>query len=228
MYLLNPYADPVFPDFLEPDETGLIAVGGNLSERVLLQAYSKGIFPWVVGPPIMWFSPDPRLVLYPDDLHVPKRLARDLRSRRFSVDFDRDFEKVISCCASVARKHQNGTWIDEEFIAAYCNLHRKYLAHCVSVYKEGVLCGGLYGVSLGRVFFGESMFSLEPNASKVALYYLAEWVKKRGFLFIDCQVPSEHLLNLGAVEIPRAVFLENLARGFSWPTHDYRWENDRE
>lgn len=219
----GPEAGPVFPDWLEPDENGLIAVGGELTERVLTEAYTRGIFPWFVGPPVMWFSPDPRLVLFPGDFHVSKRLARNLKDARISVSFDRDFEEVISNCAAVQRKKQEGTWICDYMKAAYCRLHEKYLAHCVSVYRNNELCGGLYGVSLGRIFFGESMFSLIPNASKIALYYLVEWVKKMDFLLIDCQVPSEHLIKLGAVAISRTEFNALLSRCLSYPTHAYPW-----
>lgn len=222
-YWINPADNPVFPDFLTPDETGLIAVGGELSERTLIEAYAKGIFPWFVGPPIMWFSPDPRLILYPQDFHLYKRLARIIRKGNFSVRFDTDFERVITLCAQVPRKDQDGTWIDEEIKSAYIELHKKYLTHCVSVYREGELCGGLYGVSLGRIFFGESMFALKPDASKIALYYLVEWLKKRNFLFIDCQVPSEHLLKLGAVEIPRPEFIAGLKEGLAYPNLDFHW-----
>ena len=172
-YIIDPDADPVFPDALEPDENGLIAVGGELSERVVVEAYSKGIFPWFNGPPIMWFFTDPRPVLYPESLHVSRRLDRLLKQGRFEVRFDQDFEKVVYLCAVVPRTHQDGSWIDRNFFEAYTRLHyERYITHCVAVYREGRLCGGLYGLTLGRVFFGESMFSLQANASKVALFHL--------------------------------------------------------
>jgi len=226
-YIVDPAADPIFPQGLEADAHGLIAVGGELSERVLVEAYSKGIFPWFVGPPVMWFSPDPRLVLYPPDLHLSRRLARTLRQGRFSVEFDRDFEQVMVCCAMVPRRHEDGTWIDRQFVAAYTRLHRKWVTHCVSVYQDGELCGGLYGLTLGRVFFGESMFALRPDASKVAFYYLVQWLRQRGFHFIDCQVRTEHLVSLGAMEIPRQRFLVELRRALEAPSHHYPWQRER-
>ena len=215
--------DPVFPDDLCPDEHGLVAMGGELSDRVLLEAYSKGIFPWFNAPPLMWFSPDPRTVLFPERFHVPDRLARQLRQGRFEVRFDRDFEQIMLGCASVPRPHEEGTWIDRQFLAAYTRLHRLHVTHCVGVYLDGGLCGGLYGVSLGAVFFGESMFSLAPNTSKIALACLVDWVRKRGFLLIDCQARTEHLISLGAEEIPRARFLELLSEGLRLPDHRYDW-----
>jgi len=222
-YVVDPARRPVFPEGLEPDENGLIAVGGDLSEAVLIEAYGKGLFPWMDAPPLLWFSPDPRLVLYPQDFHLSRRLARVLRQGRFSVRFDEDFEGVISACASVPRPGQRGTWIDERFKQAYTRLYRRHLVHCVSAKREGTLCGGLYGLSLGRIFFGESMFSLLPNASKVALFHLVEWVKQRQFILIDCQASSEHLLGLGAVEIPRSLFHAHLREGLKFPTLDYPW-----
>ena len=222
-YIISLWDNPVFPAGLEPDETGLIAVGGDLSEKILLEAYSKGIFPWFVGPPVMWYSPDPRLVLFPQDFHVSKRLGRTLRQDRYTVQFDTDFEAVIRHCAAVPRKGQNGTWIDRNFIKAYSCLHKKNIAHCAAVYRDNVLRGGLYGLSLGRLFFGESMFSLDPGASKIAFYHLAQWVHKRNFRFIDCQVRSEHLVGLGAVDIPRRRFTALLAEGLKHADHRYRW-----
>jgi leucyl/phenylalanyl-tRNA--protein transferase len=222
-FLVDPAADPVFPDHLRSDADGLIAVGGDLSERVLLEAYCKGIFPWFNAPPLMWFSPDPRAVLFPDAFHVSRRLERTLRQGRFTVRFDRDFERVMLGCAAVPRPHEQGTWIDAGFIVAYSRLPRRHVSHCVSVYLDEELVGGLYGVSLGRLFFGESMFSLAPDASKVALAHLVAWVRRRDFLLIDCQVRTEHLERMGAVEIPRARFLELLAQGLRYADHHYPW-----
>ena len=227
-FVIDPQADPVFPDDLEPDAEGLIAIGGDLSERVLLEAYRKGIFPWFNAPPLMWFSPDPRAVLFPSGFHASRRLQRTMRQGRFAVRFDRDFEQVMLGCAAAPRPQEQGTWIDAGFIAAYTRLHRRHIAHCVAVYREGQLAGGLYGVSLGGLFFGESMFSLLPDASKVALAHLVAWVRKRDFLLIDCQVPTEHLERLGAVRIPRAHFLELLARGLAASNHYYPWREEGE
>ena len=220
---------PYFPDDpaeLEPDEDGLVAVGGTLGEEVLVEAYAKGIFPWFNGPPLMWFSPDPRTILRPGELRVSRRLARTLRSGRFTVRLDEDFERVIAACAAVPRPGQDGTWIDAGFVEAYTRLHRLRLAHCVAVYRGGELAGGLYGVSLGRAFFGESMFHLEPDASKAALAHLAEWTRRRGFLFIDCQVRTMHLAGLGAVEIPRAEFLRLLGQALLHPTLQHLWREE--
>jgi leucyl/phenylalanyl-tRNA--protein transferase len=227
-YVIDPADDPVFPDGLQPDEDGLIAIGGDLSERVLREAYRKGIFPWFNAPPLMWFSPDPRTVLFPERFHLPERLARTLRQGRWEVRFDRDFEQIMIGCATVPRRHEQGTWIDRHFLAGYTRLHRRHIAHCVGVYEEGRLCGGLYGVSLGRIFFGESMFSLAPNASKAALAHLVRWLLARGFLLIDCQARTEHLIRLGAEEIPRARFLELLRQGLAHPDLTFAWreEND--
>lgn len=225
-YVIDPAGDPVFPDFLQPDEYGLIAVGGELSERVLLEAYSKGIFPWFNAPPLMWFSPDPRTVLFPNEFHLPRRLARVLRQGRFAVRFDQDFEMVMFGCATVPRKQEQGTWIDRHFLSAYTRLHRKYITHCVAVFEEGELCGGLYGLNLGKIFFGESMFSLRPNASKIALFHLVRWVEEKGFLLIDCQQHTEHLVRLGAMEISRSRFLKLLREGLRHPHHHYPWRQD--
>jgi leucyl/phenylalanyl-tRNA--protein transferase len=227
-YVIDPAREPVFPDWLLPDENGLVAVGGDLSERVLLEAYGKGIFPWFNGPPLMWFSPEPRPVIFPAELHISRRLARVLRQGLYQVRFDRDFEQVILRCATVPRRHEGGSWIDGFFFRGYTHLHRRHIAHCVSVYREGQLCGGLYGVSLGRVFFGESMFSLLPNASKVALVHLCRWLSRRQFLMIDCQQSTPHILSLGAVELSRERFLELLRQGLSGPDHRYPWREDTE
>jgi len=225
-HIIDPSAEPVFPEGLAADDHGLVAVGGNLSQHVLLEAYSKGIFPWFVGPPVMWFCPDPRLVLYPGQLHLSRRLARTVRQGRFRVEFDQDFEQVMVRCATVPRKHEEGTWIDRNFVAAYTHLHRRSVTHCVSVYQEGELCGGLYGLTLGRVFFGESMFALRPDASKVAFYHLVQWLRRRDFHFVDCQVRTEHLVSLGAVEISRERFLAELRQALEGPSHHYRWRAD--
>jgi leucyl/phenylalanyl-tRNA--protein transferase len=223
-YVIDPAAEPVFPDSLQPDENGLIAIGGKLSERVLVEAYSKGIFPWFNGPPLMWFSTDPRPVLYPRRVRVTKSLGRVLRQGRFDVHVDRDFEKVIFLCGTVPRPNQEGSWIDRSFFEAYTRLHYdRYITHCVSVYREGVLCGGLYGLNLGRVFFGESMFSLQANASKVALVHLCRLLERLDFLMIDCQQVTPHILSMGAVSVSRAEYLKLLQEGLRSTSHHYRW-----
>jgi leucyl/phenylalanyl-tRNA--protein transferase len=223
-HVIDPSDDPVFPDSLEPDRNGLIAVGGELSERVLVEAYRKGIFPWFNGPPIMWFSTDPRPVLYPGHVRISKRLGRILRQGRYQVEFDREFEKVVFLCATVPRPNQEGSWIDRRFFEAYTRLHyQRYITHCVSVYREGRLCGGLYGVTLGRVFFGESMFSLEANTSKVALVHLCRLLERLDFLMIDCQQVTPHILSLGAVELSRREYLHLLNEGLQSTSHHYPW-----
>jgi leucyl/phenylalanyl-tRNA--protein transferase len=223
-HIVDPSADPVFPDSLQPDEDGLIAIGGKLTEGVVVEAYSKGIFPWYNAPPLMWYSTDPRPVLYPRDLHVSRRLRRILKHGGFDIRFDEDFEKVVFLCAAVPRPYQDGSWIDRDFLEAYTELHYgKYITHCVSVYREGKLTGGLYGLTLGRVFFGESMFSLQANASKVALYHLCQWLIHHDFLMIDCQQVTPHILSLGATPMPRSRYLELLKEGLQAPNHHYRW-----
>jgi leucyl/phenylalanyl-tRNA--protein transferase len=228
VYIIDPDSEPVFPDSLQPNENGLIAVGGELSQRVLVEAYSKGIFPWFNGPPIMWFSTDPRPVLYPNRIRVSKRLGRILKQGRFQVRFDRDFEQVVFLCGTVPRPNQEGSWIDRSFFEAYTRLHyESYITHCVSVYREGRLCGGLYGLTLGRVFFGESMFSLQANASKVALVHLCRLLQRREFLMIDCQQVTPHILSMGAVEISRSEYMKLLQEGLRAPHHHYPWRDDR-
>ncbi|MBN2552774.1 MAG: leucyl/phenylalanyl-tRNA--protein transferase [Spirochaetales bacterium] len=227
-YIIDSNSEPVFPDSLKPDGNGLIAVGGELSRRVLVEAYSKGIFPWFNGPPIMWFSTDPRPVLYPDRIRISRRLGRILRQGRFQVRFDEDFEEVVYLCATVPRANQEGSWIDRRFFEAYTRLHyESYITHCVSVYREGRLCGGLYGLTLGRVFFGESMFSLQANASKVALVHLCRLLERRRFLMIDCQQVTPHILSMGALQIPRSEYLELLREGLRATHHHYPWRDDR-
>ena len=222
-YIIDNHTQPYFPESLVPDEHGLIAVGGELTEAVLREAYSKGIFPWFVGPPVMWFSPDPRAVLFPQELHGSRRLARTIRQGTFSAGFDSDFDAVISFCASVPRPGQDGTWICADIQKAYRRLYRSGLALCVAVYLRGELCGGLYGGCLGRVFFGESMFSLAADASKVAFYHLVKRLQQRNFLFIDCQVVSPHLQSLGVRQIPRGRFLDLLRQGLAFPDESEVW-----
>lgn len=198
------------PELSEPD--GLLAIGGDLSPKRLLLAYSMGIFPWYSdGPPILWWSPDPRLILFPEEFRASRSLRQTLRKGTYEVSFDTAFEEVIRACAAVKRRHERGTWISEDMIRAYCRLHKLGFAHSVEARHEGGLVGGLYGVALGSVFFGESMFSLRSDASKVALAGLVERLKERHFRVIDCQVTSGHLISLGAREIPRSEFLGILA-----------------
>ncbi len=201
----------VFPNPNNAHPCGLLAVGGDLSFERLLLAYTNGIFPWFTeGEPILWWSPDPRLVLFPEKLKVSKSLKQTIRSKKFNVKFDTNFEEVINCCAEVPRKNEDGTWITKEMIEAYNILYKQGFAHSVETYYKDKLVGGLYGVSLGRAFFGESMFHFMTDASKVALFYLVEKLKLWKFDFIDAQIKTGHLLSLGAEEINRKKYLKLL------------------
>ena len=203
---------------------GLLAVGGDLSQDRLLLAYKMGIFPWYLeSEPILWWSPDPRLVLYPNEIKVSKSLKKILKNEIFSVTIDQTFDRVINCCAQVRLQKNEETWIDEDMIKAYCSLHESGFAHSVEAWYEGELAGGLYGVSLGRCFFGESMFTRISNASSVAFVFLAEYLKSLSFDIIDCQVSTEHLINFGAREIPRKDFLKQLEKALRFPTKRGRW-----
>lgn len=218
--------DLVFPP-PEGAEDGVVAVGGDLSPERLLLAYRSGIFPWYhEGLPIIWHSPDPRCVLPVDALHVGRSLRRVIARRVYEVRFDTAFAEVIAACKESPRPGQDGTWITPEMERAYVRLHRLGYAHSVEAWKDGALAGGLYGLSLGRVFFGESMFSQQPDASKVALVALAERLAPWGFRFIDAQVPTPHTLAMGAQEWSRRVFLARLARDLAFPTRRGSWTGE--
>jgi leucyl/phenylalanyl-tRNA--protein transferase len=222
VYLLD--ERPLFPSPERARGDGLLAVGGDLSVPRLLEAYRNGIFPWYEeGGPILWWSPDPRLVLVPDEFRASRSLRALLRKGTYEVTFDAAFARVIRACATAPRRDEPGTWITPEMEASYTALHGLGYAHSVESWCEGGLVGGLYGVHLGRCFFGESMFSLRPDASKVALADLADFLRSRGTLLIDCQVTSEHLLSLGAREVPRAEFLRRLREALRYPTGRERW-----
>ncbi len=202
-----------FPDVNYADDEGLVAVGGDLSVARLLLAYRSGIFPWFIHEDLVyWFSPNPRMVLLPGDIKISKSMKQVLSQNRFQITFNKAFETVIKACSTAPRKHQEGTWISDEFIAAYVKLHDEGYAHSVEVWHNEQLVGGLYGVILGKVFFGESMFSLMPNASKAAFILLAEKLFSEGFHFIDCQIHNPHLESLGAKEVTRNVFLAMLEK----------------
>jgi leucyl/phenylalanyl-tRNA--protein transferase len=204
--------DLIFPPPELAEEDGLLAVGGDLSTDRLLLAYSMGIFPWYsVGSPILWWSPDPRLVLLPQDLKVSRSLRQMLKKSVFTVTMDTAFEGVIRSCSEINRKGQQGTWITAEMINAYIDLHCAGYAHSVESWYSGELVGGLYGIALGRAFFGESMFSKKSSASKIAFVTLVEYLNKLNFSFIDCQVTTEHLKSLGAKEVDRKKFLQMLS-----------------
>jgi len=216
--------DMVFPPPDYADPSGLIAVGGDLSSERLLEAYRVGIFPWYSeDQPILWWSPDPRFVLELDQFKISRSLGKTLRRRVFHVSFDRVFDDVIAACAAVPREGQSGTWITPEMQEAYIKLHGLGFAHSVEAWFEGKLVGGLYGVSLGKAFFGESMFHRKPDASKVALAILVENLKKWGFHFIDSQMATEHMNRLGAAEIPRRIFLKRLRSALRHSTKRGKW-----
>ncbi|MBI9066084.1 MAG: leucyl/phenylalanyl-tRNA--protein transferase [Salinivirgaceae bacterium] len=200
--------EPYFPDPNEATEDGLLAIGGDLSPQRLVVAYASGIFPWFnEHDPIMWWSPDPRMVLFPERLKVSKSLKQTIRKEKFELRIDTAFTEVILNCKTVSRKDEEGTWITDEMIAAYKNLYKLGLAHSFETWLDNELVGGLYGISLGNAFFGESMFSKVSDASKVAFYYLSQYCIKHNFSFIDCQITNPHLQSLGAEEIPRVAFL---------------------
>ncbi len=219
--------EPVFPPPDYADPSGLLAVGGDLSNERLLEAYRVGIFPWYSDDqPILWWSPDPRLILDLKDFKISRSLGKTLKKGVFQVTFDHAFEEVIQACAVVPREAQNGTWITAEMQEAYINLHGLGYAHSVETWFGGQLAGGLYGVSLGRCFFGESMFHLKTDASKVALATLVERLKSWDFHFIDSQMTTEHMVRLGAKELPRRIFLKRLQSALHHPTRRGRWRID--
>jgi leucyl/phenylalanyl-tRNA--protein transferase len=212
-YIIVPGAPPdQFPAtemaMHEPD--GLLAIGGDLSEARLLAAYQRGIFPWYSdGEPILWWTPDPRCVLIPGEVHVSRRLARTLRSERYEIRLNTAFEQVLLGCAG-PRSYTNETWITGPMAKAYGALHQRGHAHSIEAWRDGELAGGLYGVAIGRAFFGESMFSAQRDASKVVLAYLSAWLENHEFGLIDCQVASSHLMSMGATLIPRSEFNQRL------------------
>jgi leucyl/phenylalanyl-tRNA--protein transferase len=214
----------VFPDPRCADSDGLLAVGGDLSLERLILAYQNGIFPWYSeGNPIMWFSPDPRLILFPDELRISKSLRRVINLEKFETRFDTCFEEMIVKCATVERKHQDATWITSDMTDAYVQLHNEGFAHSVETLYEDELVGGLYGISLGGAFFGESMFHSMNNASKVSLCRLVEKLKSWGFDFIDSQIPTNHMKSLGAREVDRESFLTMLQLTLKRKTRRGKW-----
>ncbi len=219
----------MFPDDPEPDENGLVCTGGDLSASSIIEAYTKGCFPWTGSHPVPWFSPDPRLVLFPEQFKTSRRLRRLARQQRFLICFDCNFRAVVENCAAVSRKRQNGTWITENMVSAYCELNELHIAHSVEVYEIGMyekkqLCGGLYGLTFGRAFFGESMFSLESNTSKLALYVLCKVLAEKKFDFIDCQQVTPHLMRLGGTAIPRSEYLALLQKTLYYDSYHESWQ----
>jgi leucyl/phenylalanyl-tRNA--protein transferase len=221
----NPYDRGYFPDPVLSSEEGILAVGGSLDIPVLLEAYSRGIFPWYSeGSPLIWWSPDPRMVLFPERLKISKSMQQTLRKKTYEVRMDTAFTEVIEFCSKVPREGQEGTWITPEMKSAYIGLHEEGYAHSVESYIDGELAGGLYGVSLGGMFFGESMFHLKRDASKVALYHLIGFLKHHGFDLVDVQQSTPHMQRLGAEEIPRSRFLEILNASIPKETIPSDWD----
>jgi len=216
--------DQYFPDlklyFPHPetaDSSGLLAIGGDLSPQRLLLAYQFGIFPWFnEGDPVLWWSPDPRCILYPEKLHISRSMQKQIRKKHFRVTFDQAFRQVIMKCRTVKRKGQRGTWITPSMVEAYCNLHELGYAHSAEVWDSEGLAGGIYGICLGKIFFGESMFSLKSNASKFGFIVLVKHLMNKGCTLIDCQQDTLHARSMGANLIPRQKFLEHLK---------YNWRN---
>lgn len=209
------------PTLAEPD--GLLAVGGDLSPERLLLAYANGIFPWYSRKPLLWWSPEPRCILYPEQFRRTKSLKQSFRKHAFELRIDTRFADVITCCSKIERKGEKGTWITRDMIRAYTELHSLGYAHSFEIYTKDKLVGGLYGISLGSAFFGESMFHLVTDASKAALSYLVSFCKKNQFGYIDNQVTNEHLLSLGSTEISRDSYLELLARSNQGQTLRGKW-----
>jgi leucyl/phenylalanyl-tRNA---protein transferase len=229
MFMLDPSANDLrFPPVELASPEGLLAVGGDLRAERLLEAYRHGVFPWYSkGQPILWWSPDPRAVLYPKNLKVSRSLAKSIRQHRFHVTLDRSFGEVIQHCARVKRRgNLAGTWITPEMLAAYLRLHELGYAHSCEAWKDDELVGGLYGVALGNVFFGESMFSSQTDASKVAFVCLVRQLACWGYTLIDCQIRSEHLERLGAESIPRRQFIDELAARLGFADRRGRWAFD--
>jgi leucyl/phenylalanyl-tRNA--protein transferase len=220
--------DTPFPPVDSADSHGILALGGELTVDRLLTAYSSAIFPWYEeDQPVIWWSPDPRFVLFPGEISVSKSMRQILRRNIFSITYDRAFRQVISSCADSPRRHERGTWITAEMINAYCTLHEAGYAHSAEAWQNKTLVGGLYGVSLGSVFFGESMFTLVSNASKAAFITLAGDLSRHGFTLIDSQIHNDHMESLGGIEIPRQRYLELLADGLKNDTVRGNWERLR-
>ena len=212
-----------FPPLEAASPEGLLAVGGDLNPDRLLSAYRQGVFPWFSdGQPILWWSPDPRAILYPADLHISRSLRKSLRTQGFEVTADRAFDDVIQRCAE-SRNAREGTWITSGMQEAYCTLHRMGYAHSVETWQNGQLVGGLYGLAIGKAFFGESMCSQITDASKTALVALSVSLTASGYHFIDCQVVSEHLNSLGAKAVPRYRFSSELKQAVETPVNETPW-----
>lgn len=209
VYLLN--ESPIMPDPSQADAEGLVAIGGDLDYKRLINAYKLGIFPWYEeGSEILWWCPDPRLVLFPEDLKISSSMRKLLKKNIFNITYNKCFVEVIAHCKNIDRNDQGGTWITNEMEDAYINLHNLGYAHSIEVWFEKELVGGLYGIKLGNIYFGESMFSKVSNASKIGFVHLVKDLSEKGIKMIDCQVKTDHLVSLGAKDISRIEFLEVL------------------
>ena len=203
--------DYKFPSPQSATKEGIVAVGGDLNPLRILEAYKNGIFPWFNDDEnLMWWSPDPRMILFPEKIKISKSFKSFLKKKEYRVSFNENFEDVIESCSNIKRVNQKGTWITNGLKQSFIKLHQMGYAHSVEVWQHDVIIGGLYGLDLGNIFCGESMFSVKSNASKVGLYFLCQELKHNNYRFIDCQVPSQHLMSLGAVEISRDNFLKKL------------------
>ncbi len=216
----------LFPDPALADPSGLLGVGGDLEPDRLLLAYRSGIFPWYSEDPILWWSPDPRFVLWSEQLQVRRALAKRIRQRRYRITLDTAFHDVIARCAEVPRPGQSGTWITDDMLEAYAQLHALGHAHSVEAWEGDELVGGLYGVAVGRLYSGESMFALRPDASKVAFVHLVRQLARWGFPLVDCQVHTDHLASFGAEEIPRARYLRLVTELAGRPGRTGPWAFD--
>lgn len=218
-----------FPPAWLARSDGLLCIGGDLSPKRLLLAYENGIFPWFSDDePILWWSPDPRLVLYPNKIKASRSLKKKIRQNKFSIRINHAFEQTITACAKPRKNRDEGTWLVDDMIDAYIELNALGYAHSVETWREDKLVGGLYGISIGGSFFGESMFSIESDASKIALVALASHLKKHNFDLIDCQVTTDHLMKMGAIEISRNSFLDTIQKSAKkeelndiWKTHKH-------
>jgi leucyl/phenylalanyl-tRNA--protein transferase len=216
--------DLVFPPPELSRSDGLLCVGGDLSVERLILAYKNGIFPWFSEQdPVLWWSPDPRLVIFPDHIHISKSLKKKIKTTRFVIRVNTAFEKTITACAQPRDAKKSGTWLIDEMIGAYLDLHRAGIAHSIETWEDDILVGGLYGLSIGASFFGESMFTQKNDASKMALVALANHLKQHDFDLIDCQITTDHLMAMGAVEIPRKQFLSIIAASVNQRSDTNLW-----
>lgn len=219
----KPEYEPAFPepDELYPDEYGMVAVGGDLGVDILCEAYCKGVFPWTGEHPIPWYSPDPRMVVFPADIHISRSMQKMIRRKEFEIRIDTAFGDVMAACASMPREGQDGTWITPNMVESYSELHSLGIAHSIEAYADGDLCGGMYGLTFGRVFFGESMFHTRTNASKVVLITLCQHLQRAGFDMLDCQQDTKHLRSMGGVVISREEFMDRLQSSMKYPSLHY-------